>query len=367
MSKIIIIGPAHPLRGGIATFNERMAQQLNIQGHETVIYSFSLQYPDFLFPGKTQYSESAPPNDLTIYSTINSINPISWVKTAKKIRQEKPDIVIFRYWLPFMAPCLGTIARIVAKDKDIRIIGFVDNALPHEKRIGDHNLTRYFVKPMQSFIAMSEKVVRDLKTFTQRPIQLIPHPLYDNFGKKEDKIQARRHLGLPEEGTILLFFGFIRKYKGLDMLIQALEHTDMRHKHLVIAGEYYADEEEIKALIQKSSVQGSIIEHTHFIKNEEVRWYFSAADIVIQPYRNATQSGVTPLAYHFEIPMIVTDVGGLKEQVPQALGIVCQPNVEDIAQAITAMDNFDHVAFKHHIKIEKQKLSWDALVDTILG
>ncbi len=365
MSKIVIVGPAHPLRGGIATFNERMAKQCNAQGHEAIIYSFSLQYPGILFPGATQYSDSPAPNDLKIHTCINSINPLNWIKTGQKIKNERPNIVIFRYWIPFMAPCLGTIARIVAQDKSINIMAFIDNALPHEKRFGDKILTRYFVKPMQSFIAMSDKVVSDLKTFTRKKIQLVAHPLYDNFGEKEDKLKARKHLDLPEQGDILLFFGFIRNYKGLDLLLQALEFAEMTNKWLLIAGEYYSGEQEIKSIINKSSVKNQIIEHTHFINNEDVKWYFSAADVVIQPYRNATQSGVTPLAYHFEVPMIVTDVGGLKEQVPPGIGIVCNPEVQDIANAITEMQHFDNDLFKEKIKIEKQKLSWETLVNTI--
>ena len=365
MSKVIIIGPAHPLRGGLATFNERMARQFLKEGHETSIYTFSLQYPGFLFPGVTQYSNSPAPEDLKITACINSINPINWIISGLKIKKENADIIIFRYWLPFMSPCLGTIARIISRNKKSKIIALVDNAIPHEKRWGDKLLTRYFIRPIDRFITMSEHVLRDLKSFTSKPVKLIAHPLYDNFGDKKDKQEARQKLNLPSDGSIYLFFGFIRKYKGLDLLIQSLDQVNMSGKYLLIAGEYYSDEEEIKKLIEGSKAKGHIIEHTHFIKNEDVHLYFSAADVIVQPYRNATQSGVTPLAYHFEVPMIVTNVGALKDLVPPEIGIVCEPTISDIARAISAMEHFDRSAFEDKIKIEKQKLSWEVLVDVV--
>jgi glycosyltransferase involved in cell wall biosynthesis len=365
LNKVIIIGPAHPLRGGLATFNERMASAFTARGYEVIIYTFSLQYPSLLFPGATQYSESSPPENLNIKVAINSINPLNWISTGMKIKNEHPDIVIFRYWLPFMAPALGTIARLIRKNKHTKIIALVDNAIPHESRFGDKMLTRYFVKSIDAFITMSEKVLHDLKFFSNKPTKLIAHPLYDNFGEKVDKIEARRKLQLPEKGEIFLFFGFIRKYKGLDLLIQALEEVDMTNKYLLIAGEYYAEEEEIKAIIKRFKDKDHIIEHTHFIKNEDVRLYFSAADLVIQPYRNATQSGVTPLAYHFEVPMIVTNVGALPDLVPPGIGLVCEPTIEGISHAIDQSSHFDYNQFREKIKTEKQKLSWDTLVDAV--
>lgn len=366
MNKVIIIGPAYPFRGGLATFNERMASAFNKRGCATIIYTFTLQYPKFLFPGATQYSESPPPENLNIKEIINSINPINWLTTGYKIKNENPDIVIIRYWLPFMSPALGTIARIIRKNKRTKVIALVDNALPHERRLGDKFLTKYFVHSVDAFITMSEKVLQDLKLFTKEQVKLIAHPLYDNFGEKVDKIEARKQLKLPLSGKIIMFFGFIRKYKGLDILIQALDNVDMKDKYLLIAGEYYAQEEEIKVLLQKSKTKDRIIEHTHFINNEDVRQYFSAADIVIQPYRNATQSGVTPLAYHFEVPMIVTNVGALKDLVPPGIGLVCDPDATDLARTIEESDNFDYDLFSAKIKTEKQKLSWDTLVDTVL-
>jgi glycosyltransferase involved in cell wall biosynthesis len=343
-----------------------MARQFISEGHDVKIYTFSLQYPDFLFPGKTQYSESAPPTDLTIISCINSVNPYNWWVSGKKIKREQADIVIVRYWLPFMGPCLGTVCRVLKSTKT-QIIGLIDNAIPHEKRPGDHWFTQYFVSALDGFVTMSSYVKSDLKQFTQKEVKLISHPLYDNFGAKLDKNEARHRLNISFDGMIFLFFGFIRQYKGLDILIQAIEllpdHQDFR---LLIAGEYYAGEDQIKSQLQQSPKAGKILEHTHFIKDEDVGLYFSASDVVVQPYRNATQSGVTPLAYHFEVPMIVTNVGALPDLVPPTLGLVCEPNPESLAHAMEQMVGFDQVTFASEIKTEKQMLSWETLTHAIL-
>ncbi len=369
MSKIIIIGPAFPLRGGLATFNERLARQFISEGHDVIIYTFSLQYPNFLFPGKTQYSESEPPSDLHIKVEINSINPFNWWKSGIKIKNENADIILVRYWLPFIGPCLGTILRIVQKNKKSKIIGLIDNALPHEKRPGDRLFTKYFTSSLDGFVTMSLFVKKDLQQFTDKPIHLVQHPLYDNFGLKHAKSTARKKLGLPESGFIFLFFGFIRKYKGLDLLISALENLESETKkiYLLIAGEFYAGEDDIKAQIKNSSKKDIIIAHTSFINDDDVGYYFSASDCVVQPYRNATQSGVTPLAYHFEIPMIVTNVGALPDLVPDELGIVCEPTPEAIASAMEKMYTFDKEKFHLAIQEEKKKLSWEKLTEIIFN
>lgn len=369
MSKIIIIGPAHPLRGGLASFNERLARQFTSEGHEVIIYTFSLQYPSILFPGKTQYSDSPKPQDLGIKVAINTINPFNWWKIGHALKNEKADIILVRYWLPFLGPCLGTILRMVKKNKYTKIVGLIDNALPHEKRPGDSMFTNFFVKPIDVFITMSDYVKNDLRQFTKKKIHFVQHPLYDNFGVKKPSLEAKTTLGLADNVFIFLFFGFIRKYKGLDILIEAFAKISEKNKNfiLLIAGEYYAGEEEIKHQISTSPAKEKIITHTHFIKDEEVSNYFSAADCVVQPYRNATQSGVTPLAYHFEVPMIVTNVGSLPDLVPNSLGYVCEANPDALAEAMLNMLSFDLVKFKLAIHEEKKKLSWKALSDIIIN
>ncbi len=366
MKKVILVGPCHPFRGGIAKFNERLAQQLMGDGHEVIIFTFSLQYPSFLFPGKTQYSDSTPPDGLNIKVKINSINPFNWWQVASEIATLQPDLVIYRYWLPFMAPCLGSIARWIKKlapssQAQCIHLAIVDNALPHEKRIGDRALTRYFTQSMDKFMVMSDYVKNDLLQFTKKSIQLFPHPLYDNFGPLQPKEEARTHLDFPKDTYLFMFFGFIRHYKGLDLLLKAIEHPLLKDHDfkLVIAGEFYADEKEIMQQIETSPAKEKIILHTQFIADDEVRYFFSAVDCVVQPYRNATQSGVSPLAYHFEVPLLVTNVGALPDLVPEGIGFVCEPVPESIATSIMYfLTQFDVERFSIMIKEEKKKLSW---------
>ena len=374
--KIIIIGPAHPLRGGLATYDHRLAKEFIRAGHDCSIYSFSLQYPNFLFPGKTQFTTEPPPEGITIHTVINSVKPGNWIKVGKQLRDERPDAIIVRYWLPFMAPSLGTILRKVKKNKHTRIICIADNVIPHERRPGDKLLTRYFVKPCDAFVTMSEKVFDDLKRIEKKKlVRLIPHPIYDNFGDLVPKMEARRKLGVPEEGRIILFFGFIRKYKGLDMLLQAMKVLKDRSNQpgstisipkLIIAGEFYEDEKKYRDLIEKLDISDQLILRTDFIPDSEVKYYICAADAVIQPYRNATQSGVTPLCYHFEKPMVVTNVGGLPTLVANnEAGVVVEPDPTALADGILRFYQLGENYFIPHLRIEKHKYSWAGLVKTI--
>lgn len=367
--KIIIIGPAWPLRGGLASFDERLARQFISEGFETSIYTFSLQYPDFLFPGTTQYSSEPAPKDITIKACINSINPVNWILIGNEIREQKPDLVIVRYWLPLMGPCLGTILRIVKKNAFTRVICIADNVIPHEKRLGDKPFTQYFIKPVDAFITMSESVRNDLFSFTAKPAIQIVHPLYDNFGEAIQKEAARKKLGLATEEKIVLFFGFIRKYKGLDLLLNAMNDPRIRASNikLLIAGEFYESRKEYDDLIVALDISSQLILHTDFIQDSEVGLYLSAADFVIQPYRNATQSGVTPLAYHFEKPMLVTNVGGLPDLVPNGkAGIVAEPDAGSIATGILQLYELGENYFLPHLREEKKKYSWQILVGAIL-
>lgn len=366
--KVIIIGPAHPLRGGgITTFNERLARQFQTAGHQVSIYSFSLQYPSFLFPGKSQYSNKPAPNNLDIHSCINSINPFNWLRIGKRLKNLRPDIVVVRFWLPFMGPCLGTILRLIKKNKHSQIVCIADNIIPHEKRIGDKIFTRYFLKPVDGFVVMSEKVFTDLRRFTNKKATLSPHPLYDNFGDKIPKTEARKNLKLDQEAKVLLFFGFIRKYKGLDMLFDALAATENKQIKLLVAGEFYDDRKSYDEQIKKLGISDRLILRTEFIPDDEVKNYLCAADVVIQPYRNATQSGVTPLAYHFEVPMIVTHVGGLPSMVPHGkAGLVAEPNADSLTQQINAYFEKGEAFFLPHLLEEKKKLSWTKMLETII-
>ena len=370
MKKILIIGPAHPLRGGgITTFNHRLAKEFLAQGYDCLIVSFSLQYPSFLFPGKSQYSDEPPPEGITIHTLINSVNPLNWWTVGRKLKKWKPDLVIVRFWLPLMGPSLGTVLRQVKKNRHSRIICIADNVIPHEKRPGDKPFTRYFLKACDGFITMSEQVLNDLHNFEKKkPAHLVPHPLYDNFGGKISKAEARRRLQLPAHDKMLLFFGFIRRYKGLDLLLQAMADQRINEQNikLLIAGEFYEDEQIYENLIDEFKLRDQVILHNHFIPDSDVQNYLCAGDCVVQPYRHATQSGVTPLAYHFERPMIVTNVGGLPSLVPHLKsGLVTEPAPQAIADAIVQFYTLGEDYFLPHILEEKKKLSWAGLTAAI--
>jgi glycosyltransferase involved in cell wall biosynthesis len=372
MQKIIIIGPAHPLRGGLATFDQRLAKEFNDNGDDCSIYSFSLQYPSFLFPGKTQYSNDPAPENLKIFSVINSVNPLNWIKIGNRIKKEKPDLIVVRYWLPFMGPALGTILRRVKKNKHTRIVCIADNVIPHEHRPADKSFTKYFLKSCDAFITMSEKVMNDLRKFEKdKPVKLVQHPLYDNFGQIITKQEAREKLKIRSEEKVILFFGFIRKYKGLDILLDAMAvlknlTPQASNIKLLIAGEFYEDEKPYLEQIHKLGIADNIILRTTFIPDGEVKYYLCAADAVVQPYRNATQSGVTPLAYHFEKPMIVTNVGGLPSLVPhERSGLVAEPNPGSIANAIQRFYQLGEDYFLPHLRSEKEKYSWNNLTNAI--
>ncbi|MDQ6903572.1 MAG: glycosyltransferase family 4 protein [Bacteroidota bacterium] len=369
---IVIIGPAYPLRGGLASYDERLAKEFNDQGYNTTIYTFSYQYPSFLFPGTTQYSTESAPAGISIKAKINSINPFNWISVGNELKNLSPDIIIVRYWLPFMGPCLGTILRRVKKNNHTKIISIADNIFPHEKRLGDKPFTKYFLKPIDGFITMSEKVLTDLHQFAKgKPAQFVPHPLYDNFGEKVDKDEARQKLNIDKNDKVLLFFGFIRKYKGLDILLNAMKilkkNSSTQNIKLLIAGEFYEDEKNYQELLNDPVIKDNLIVHTQFITDSMVKYFLCAADCVVQPYRNATQSGVTPLAYHFEIPMIVTNVGGLPSLVPdKKVGLVAEPDAESIAEKIKEYFDIGEDFFLTHLREEKKKYSWDNMVNAIL-
>jgi len=366
--KVIIIGPAFPYRGGIANFNNSLAVEYKNQGADVTVYSFSLQYPSFLFPGRTQYEEGDSPEEINIIPIINSINPFNWFKVAKKIKKENPDYVIIRYWLPFMAPALGTIAKLIKKTT--KVFAITDNVIPHEKRIGDSLLTKYFIKSCDAFLTLSSSVLDDLSEFTDTKEKIfIPHPIYDSFGEIVDKKQAKQNLGLEENGKYLLFFGFVRRYKGLDIMIDVMEDKRIQDLgvKLIVAGEFYDNKQEYISQINSLGISENIILKSDFIPEEDVKNYFCACDMITQTYRTATQSGVTQIAYHFERPMLVTSVGGLAEIVPHnKVGYVCDINTKDIADCVVDFyDNNKEKQFSENTKTEKKRFTWKELVNGI--
>lgn len=373
--KIVILGTSWPYRGGgIATYNERLARQFMAEGHEVEILTFTLQYPDFLFPGKTQYSDEPAPADLKITRVMNSVNPFSWWKAARLLRRIKPDVMVVKFWIPLMAPCLGTIARL-ARRQGIRVVSILDNVIPHEPHFWDKWLIRYFVRSIDHFVAMSDSVKRDCERFlprtTKARVMLCPHPLYDNFGQPVPQADAQQQLGLNPDYRYLLFFGFIRDYKGLDLLMHAFADPRLRHYRvkLIVAGEFYNNAEQYAQLEKQLGLEGEIVWHTQFIPNDQVRIYFSAADLIVQPYKTATQSGVTQVAYHFSKPMLVTNVGGLAEIVPHGkVGYVTPVDAKAVADALVDFCSDDNkLRFAQNIETEKKKYAWSRMTEACLA
>jgi len=370
MAKIVFIGTSYPYRGGLAAFNERFATEIQSGGNIVRIETFTLQYPGILFPGKTQYSAGPAPDNIEIIRSINSIWPFNWIKVARRIRKEKPEIVIFRYWLPLMAPCFGTIARLIKKNRYTKIIGLLDNIIPHEKRPGDSILTRYFIKPMGGFIVMSRSVLTELECFNRdKPRVFSPHPVFDNFGSLISRGKALEKLGLDAGFRYILFFGLVREYKGLDIMINAFANQELRNMkvRLLVVGEFYTARTPYDELIMKNGLEEDVIIHPYFVPNHEVAYWFSASDIVAQPYKSATQSGVTQIGYHFNKPMLVTDVGGLAEIIPHGKGgYVVKPDHLAVGEAL--VDFFRNNRYDEYtkgIKAEKYKYSWETMTKNL--
>lgn len=363
---MVLLGTAHPFRGGLAAYNERLATQFQDEGWEVVIYTFSLQYPGFLFPGKSQYADWEAPVHLDIRVKVNSVNPLNWLMVGREIARLKPDLLVIKFWLPFMGPCFGTIARLVRRNRHTRVVCIADNIIPHEKRPGDMCFTRYFMGGVDAFVAMSRSVQKDIETLAPgKPCGFHPHPLFDNFGPAVSRGDALKHLNLDGQYSYILFFGFIRAYKGLDWLLEAFADPRMARLpvKLIIAGEYYENSRPYTDLIDRLKLHDRVVVCTDFIADTEVKYYFCASDLIVQPYKSATQSGVTQIGYHFDKPMLVTDVGGLAEIIPHGkAGYVVKPEVPAIAEAM--VDFFLRIR-QHHfdegIAEEKKKYQWSGL------
>lgn len=369
--KIFLAGPAWPYRGGIAEFSNRLMQQFSSEGHETRIITFKLQYPSILFPGKTQLTDSPSTTDVTSKRMINSINPLNWLITGDYIRKQKPDILILRFWLPFMGPSLGTVARIAGKNKHTRIVCIFDNVIPHEKRAGDRLFTSYFVKNIHSAVVLADSVGEDLKTFRNDiPVRVSYHPLYDNYGEGVSRVSALTKLNLDPGNRYVLFFGFIRKYKGLDLLLRSFADERLRKMgvKLVVAGEFYEDEKFYTGIMNDLKINDDVILFNRFISDDDVKYFFSAADIIAQPYRSATQSGVSQIAFNFNKPVLVTDVGGLREIVPdRRCGYVVNPDPLEITSALIDFFQNNRIdMFSDNVREHKKKFQWTRLTETIL-
>ena len=369
--KITILGPAHPYRGGLASIMETMARVFRHRGHEVKIDTFSLQYPSWLFPGKSQTVDTPPPDDLHIERSVNTVNPFNWLRVGRRLRRERPDFVLLKYWTPFMAPCFGTIARLARRNGHTRVLCQIDNVEPHEHHFVDRPFNRYFLRSVDGFVYMSEQVHRELAAYTDAPALFSPHPRFEHFGERVARSEACVRLGLDPASGYALFFGLIRDYKGLDLLLDAWaklrREGRITDRKLIIAGEFYASREPYLAQIAALGLQDEVILHDRFVADAEVKYYFSAADCVVLPYKTATQSGVTQIAYQFCTPMIVTAVGGLAEIVPDGqVGYVCPPTAEGVADAIERICRPGVLErFRENCLEERKRFSWEEMCSRI--
>ena len=369
--KITILGPAHPYRGGLASIMEIMARTFQRRGDEVDIKTFTLQYPSLLFPGESQTVATPPPADLRICRCVNTMNPLNWVRVGRRIRRERPDFVLMKYWTPFMAPCFGTIARIARGNGHTKVLCQIDNVEPHEHHLTDKPFNRYYLHSVDGFVYMSEQVHSELRAYSDAPALFSPHPLFENFGERVERSEACVRLGLDPANRYVLFFGLIRDYKGLDLLLDAWAQLRRagrtEGRRLIGAGEFYTAREPYLNRIADNGLQDEVLLHDRFIPDDDVKYYFSAADFVVQPYKTATQSGVTQIAYQFCVPMVVTKVGGLAEIVPDGrVGYVCEPTPEGVAGAIERMYEGDTLQrFRENCVEERRRFSWEEMCSRI--
>ena len=379
--KIILLGTTYPYRGGLATFNERLARQFLEEGHEVELWTFTLQYPSFLFPGKTQYSSEQPPANLAIRRVLNSCNPFNWLRVGRQIRKAAPDLLICCSWLAFFAPAYGLISRLARRNGKTKTIALVHNMMPHEPSILDKLFAPYFVASQDGFIALSESVKEDIEKIESSlpcgegrggvaPVSFAPHPIYDHYGERMSKPEACQDLNIPADKQYMLFFGLVRAYKGLDLLLDAFAQIkdQLPSLQLIIAGEFYEHEDKYRSQIAANKLSDRVILRNEFIPDADLRKYFGAADLIVQPYKSATQSGVTQVAFHFEKPMLVTNVGGLGEIVhDHQMGYACEPSADAIAADLLDYFTNDRQAdYTSYLKKEKTKYAWSNITRAFL-
>ena len=371
--RLVIVGPFPPYRGGIAHFTQALLAGLRARGHDVRAVSFSRQYPAFLFPGKTQFEPGQTSASRTSGGAprlISTLNPLSWLRAARHITRQKPDVALFQYWMPFFAPALGAIAWGLRR-RGVRVVGLVHNALPHERRPGDRLLSRFFLRACDGLVVLSEAVEDDVRRLgVTAPVERTEHPVYAHFGGALPKEDARRLLDVPAEAPVLLFFGFVRRYKGLHVLLDAMPEVVGRlpDVRLVVAGEFYEDPAPYHAQVRRHGLTEHVRFRPDYIPQDEVARYFSAADVVVQPYLSATQSGIAAIAFHFGRPLVVTDVGGLAEVVPhEEAGLVVPP--DDASALAAAIVRFFEGGLSEKlvegVEQARQNHSWDRLYEAV--
>lgn len=367
--RIAYLSTFYPFRGGIAQFNASLYRAFEKNGHEVKAFTFTRQYPDFLFPGETQLvKENDSADKIPSERILDTLNPISYYSSAKKILKFSPDFLLMKYWIPYMAPALGSVAKKVKTHS--KVIAVPDNVIPHEKKMIDKQFTKYFFRQCHGFVVMSDAVKNDLLKFVPDAKYIFhPHPIYEHFGKKVAPKEAKKKLNIPEGKKVILFFGFIRPYKGLDILLKAIANLHSNDYVLVIAGEVYGSFEEYQLLIDALALRQQVLLHIRYISDEEVPLFFSAADVCVLPYKSATQSGITSIAYHYDLPVIATDTGGLKEMVlHNQTGIIADaPDAHLISAAIENYFSQNlKQEFQSGVQTLKSQLSWESMAKTII-
>jgi D-inositol-3-phosphate glycosyltransferase len=364
---LALVGPLYPYRGGIAHFTQSLGRRLEARGHRVSAVTFRRQYPERLFPGRTQFEQTRPADAFDAPRLLDTVDPLSWERTARHLRSLAPDAVVFQHWMPFVAPALGSVARRLG---DVRRLAVVHNALPHERRPGDRLLTRYALRAMDGLVVLSDSVRRDVERLAPDvPVLQRAHPVYDFFGEPVPRTEARAALNLPADAPVLLFFGFVREYKGLRVLLDAMPQIRERVPgvRLVVAGEFYDDEAPYRAQVRRLGLGDAVRFDAEYIPNERVAHYFGAADLVVQPYLSATQSGVAQIAYHFERPLVTTDVGGLAETVPPDAGLVVPPeNPAALADAVVRFFE-EGMAAELAVGVRRMRAAtgWEPLCDAV--
>ena len=366
--KIVLVGPFPPFRGGISDLNVALAHHLS-KRHEIHAINFTTQYPKVLFPGKTQFKKGDHALEVDSIRCLSSINPFSWRKTANKIIDLEPDLVLFSFWLAFFAPAFSGVAKKIKKYSDATIMVICHNIIPHEEHLLGTRLTKRFFSFIDSFFVLSKKVKNELLSFVpEAKYKYSPHPIYNIFNNTLSKEQAKAELNIATK-KVLLFFGLIRKYKGLDILINAMEkiNTELEDYTLLIVGECYENKGKYTDLIKKAGITDNVQCHYYFVPDNEVGKYFSASDVVVLPYKTASQSGIVQIAYHFNTPVIVSNVGGLPEIVDEGkTGYCVEPSPNAFAKAIKAFYEKDNISeMNSNISDYKSQFSWDNMVKAI--
>lgn len=363
--RVAFLSTFYPFRGGIAQSNANLYLSFSHLGYETQAYTFTRQYPDLLFPGKSQYVTEQDETAAAVEARqlLDSLNPLTYLKTAKAIRAFQPDLLILRFWMPFFAPSLGTVAGRLRK-QGTTVISIIDNAFPHEQRPGDNLLTHYFLNRLDGAVVMSQAVQDDLQRIKPSlPTQYHPHPVYDHFGALLPRSTAQERLKLDPAKKTLLFFGLVRSYKGLDLLLEAFKELPDDYQ-LVVAGEVYGDEAPYREQLANHPAAERAHLYLRYVDDQEVPLFYSAADLNVLPYRSATQSGIMAVALHFEVPVVATDTGGLREVVEDAdIGLIA-PSAASTALAQTIQRYFmekDQNTMLAHIRQYKRKHSWEAM------